>query len=481
MTKELFPMEGDSDRKLAMDPSSQLERRTDPGLVGKESPDASSQDVSSQPALNQAPIDLAPRSESIVIGMVLIVGTIAGSVILGGTTFSTVFAAVAICFLVATVLVIQNRLRWAEIQSDFQIERNAFRSMQNAYRKVQTSATRSQTVLSHLVDGVVLLSRDAEIVLLNDAARQLLAMPASGVYLKRKFSELVRVPEINEGIRRAFEEKVDQNVSVEFLDGASVRPIAVRIDHVRGSTPPYLLLVVADQTEAHRVESVRREFIANVSHELKTPLAAIKGYAETIELAIDDDPDVAKHFVGQMDDQCLRLEALIADMMRLARAQSGKGTLVVQSVDLFQIIEKAMVPFEPLSVAKKINLRLVGREEAARVMADEEAALTIIQNLISNAVRHTDEGGNVIVSCRRDGTGWTLSVQDDGAGIKEEFQDRIFERFYRVDRSRKSYDEGTGIGLSIVKNLVRALDGTVRVISREGQGATFEVWFPGPG
>lgn len=474
-------MEHDSEEKLTVDSISEPEHQADPhaseqGLLAK-----ASRQASSQIALNQPPIALTPRSEPLVIGMVSIVGVISISVIFGGTPFSTIVAASAICFLVATFLVIQNRVRWSEIQSVFQNERKAFRGMQNAYRKIEDRATRSQTALSHLVDGVVLLKSNAEIVLLNDAAKQLLAMPASGDYLKKKFSDLVRVPEINEGIRRAFDEKVDQNVSVELLDGASVRPIAVRIDHIRGSTPPYLLLVVADQTEAHRVESVRREFIANVSHELKTPLAAIKGYAETIELAIDDDPDAARHFVGQMDDQCLRLEALIADMMRLARAQSGKGTLVVQSIDLYQVIEKAMVPFGPLSVAKKIDLRLVGREESARVMADEEAALTIIQNLISNALRHTDEGGHVIVSCRQDGTGWTLSVQDDGAGIKEEFQDRIFERFYRVDRSRKSYDEGTGIGLSIVKNLVRALDGTVRVVSREGQGATFEVWFPGPG
>lgn len=428
-----------------------------------------------------SPEHLSPRSENTIIGMVLIFGTIAAAVLVGGTEFFVMVAALAICFLVGTFLVVQDSLRWADVQSVFRREQVSFRSVQDGYREVQTRATQSQTVLSHLAEGVVLLSDHAEIVLLNDAARQLLSMPAGGVYLGKKFSELVRIPEINAGLRRAFQEQIDQSVSVELLDGAGTRPIVVRIDHVRGSAPPYLLLVVQDQTEALRVESVRREFIANVSHELKTPLAAIKGYAETIAMAIDDDPDAAKHFVGQMDDQCQRLEALIADMMRLARAQSGKGTLLVESIDLYQVIEKAMVSFRPVSSAKNIDLRVVGREDVASVMADEEAALAIIQNLISNALRHTDAGGNVIVSCRKDGTGWTLTVQDDGVGIKEEFQDRIFERFYRVDRSRKSYDEGTGIGLSIVKNLVRALDGTVRVVSRAGEGATFEVWFPGPG
>ena len=115
------------------------------------------------------------------------------------------------------------------------------------------------------------------------------------------------------------------------------------------------------------------------------------------------------------------------------------------------------------------------------VMADEEAMLTITQNLISNAIRHTDPGGQVTVRCRPERSGWTMSVQDDGVGIAEEFQERIFERFYRVQgQQRKTHDSGTGIGLAIVKNLTRALGGTVRVISSPGEGATFEVWLQSP-
>lgn len=423
---------------------------------------------------------LAPRSITLVVALALIVLTVVCAILLGATPIALVIATSAMCFLVGTTLVIQNSLRWNAASALIQDERRSLAKVRAAHAVLLAESRRAGTVLSHLADGVVLLSPSTEIMLLNDAARQLLALPASGLYSGKQFNEQVRIPEINEGLRRAWEEGTDQNVSVELVGGGGVRPIAVRIDHVRSADSSSLLLVVKDETEAHRVESVRREFIANVSHELKTPLAAIKGYAETIELAIEDDPEAAKHFVSQMDEQCLRLEALIADMMRLARAQSGKGTLVVQSIDLYQVIDQAMVSFLPVAKAKEIALRVVVNEQTVRVLADENAALTITQNLISNAIRHTEAKGHVTVSCRKEGRGWILAVQDDGVGIAEEFQDRIFERFYRVDRSRKSYDEGTGIGLSIVKNLTRALDGTVKVVSRPGEGATFEVWLPSP-
>jgi len=137
-----------------------------------------------------------------------------------------------------------------------------------------------------------------------------------------------------------------------------------------------------------------------------------------------------------------------------------------------------MASFRPVAAAKQIELTVADCGQPVHVLADPEAALTITQNLISNALRHTDEGGHVTVQCNHEGDGWTMAVQDDGVGIAKEYQERIFERFYRVDRTRKLGDGSTGIGLSIVKNLTRALDGTIRVESTPGKGATFLVWLP---
>ena len=382
------------------------------------------------------------------------------------------------CFLVGIALVINNTHRWENAEAAYEKENAAAVDWRNRFQRLQSESSRTRAVLSHMTEGIVLLSPSSEILLINQAAQHLLAISNDGVYFGRRLAELVRVPEIIHAVQRAQVDKVDQSLTVEILVGSTVRPVAVRVSRILDAEPPHLLLVLRDETEAHRVEAIRREFIANVSHELKTPLAAIKGYAETVELAIEDDPESALHFISQIENQCLRLEDLIADMMRLARAQSGKGTLVVQTIDLQKVIQQALESFLPVAGAKQIELVVKSSAEPVHVMADEEAALTITQNLISNALRHTEAGGHVSVSCCREGAGWAMAVQDDGVGIAEEFQERIFERFYRVDRARKSHDGGTGIGLSIVKNLTRALGGTVKVISRPGEGATFVVWLP---
>jgi two-component system phosphate regulon sensor histidine kinase PhoR len=421
-----------------------------------------------------------PRTRSTIAGMCIIVAAISLATMIGVTGLGIVIVSVAVCFLVGTALVIHGMLRWETAEIAYEKERAAAEHWNARFRKLHSDSNRTTMVLSHMTDGIMMLSPTTEIVLINDAARRLLALPVDGTYVGRKFAEMVRIPEIVEAVNRTRSNDLDENVSVEVVEGSVVRPIAVRIDRMQDSEPQHLLLVLRDETEPQRVEAIRREFIANVSHELKTPLSAIKGYAETVALAIDDDPDAARHFVGQIDQQCQRLEDLIADMMRLARAQSGKGTLVVQSIDLVKVIQQAMTSFLPVAAAKEIELTVVPNDGPVRVMADEEALLTITQNLVSNALSHTNPGGQVTVACRRGETGWTMSVRDNGVGIAEEFQERIFERFYRVKGSRKTQDGGTGIGLSIVKNLTRAMNGTIRVISKPGQGATFEVFLPSP-
>ncbi|MEM0926806.1 MAG: ATP-binding protein, partial [Planctomycetota bacterium] len=411
-----------------------------------------------------------PRTGMIIVGLLLIVGSAWLPIVLEASGPIVLLCLSAISFLVGTATAIHNLLRWEHAESAYEKERATADVWHQRYAKLHAESSRTTSVLSHMTDGMVMLSPMLEIVLINEAAIRLLALPGSGDYLRKRFTELVRILEIRQTIDRVRRENVDDNVSVEIVDGAVVRPITVRISRILDTSPPHLLLVLRDETESQRVEAIRREFIANVSHELKTPLAAIKGYAETVELALEeDDPDSARHFIAQVDQQCKRLELLIADMMRLARAQSGRGTLLLQSIDLQKVVHQAMTSFLPVASAKSIDLRVTTEPGPVAVMADEEAALTISQNLISNAIRHTDSSGHVEVTFRQERGGWTMSVTDDGIGIAPEFQERIFERFYRVRDTRLSQDGGTGIGLSIVKNLTRALRGTVGVISHPGE------------
>ncbi|MFG0255499.1 MAG: sensor histidine kinase, partial [Rhodopirellula sp. JB053] len=257
---------------------------------------------------------------------------------------------------------------------------------------------------------------------------------------------------------------------------------AARLRTGSGVTPLTLgvkvQLSLRDETEARKLEGMRREFIANVSHELKTPLAAIKGYAETVQLAAADDPDMAIHFMNSITAQCLRLERLVADMMQLARAQSGRAQMNIASISLRESVAESIRTYTPVAQASGLELTFHDDGNSAKVLADREAALTIANNLIGNAIRYTPRGGRIDVRLQKDADRWCLIVADTGIGIAEKDQTKIFERFYRGSKSAEMATSSTGLGLAIVKNLSIALGGSVRVDSEPGKGSTFVVELP---
>jgi two-component system phosphate regulon sensor histidine kinase PhoR len=228
-------------------------------------------------------------------------------------------------------------------------------------------------------------------------------------------------------------------------------------------------------SELRRLENLRREFVANVSHELKTPLAAIKAYAETLRMGAVNDPENNLAFVLRIEEQAERLHELILDMLQIARIESGQQTFNIVDVDLAEIIDDCLAQFADLAATKEIDLigELPNEEITAR--GDEEGLRTILNNLVDNAIKYTKAGGEVQIRCLQNGATVTLEVEDSGIGIPEKEQVRIFERFYRVDRARSREMGGTGLGLSIVKNLTQAFGGTVGVSSQTGKGSTFRV------
>lgn len=333
---------------------------------------------------------------------------------------------------------------------------------------------------SFMKDGVVVLSSDVHITLMNPAARVLLGLDPDQKLVGRPLAEVVRMPKMRLGVQRAFDEEKSQDFLVEVQNELVVRPVNVRIDRITNDSSESLVIGLRDVTDSQLVEAMRREFIANVSHELKTPLAAIKGYAETVEDAMKDDPDAAVHFMGQIRTQCLRLEKLVADMMQLARAQAGKKSFDFSAVSVVECIQEAVLTNQPIADQKRIEIKSPGpgQDEDAIAFADFDATVMIMNNLISNAVRYTETGGTVEVDLRVLDRFIQLTVTDNGVGISPSDQERIFERFYRVEKSRESIDGGTGIGLALVKNLAVAMSGEVRVTSTSGEGAVFEVLLP---
>jgi two-component system phosphate regulon sensor histidine kinase PhoR len=218
--------------------------------------------------------------------------------------------------------------------------------------------------------------------------------------------------------------------------------------------------------------------VANVSHELKTPLAAIKGYAETLRLGAVNDPEHNLHFIRRIEEQSDRLHQLILDILQIARVESGEQSFELADISVAEVIRECTDQFIEAAGAKEVELCAELPANPLAVYADEEGVRTVLSNLLDNALKYTSAGGRVTVRAIANTAGVTFEVTDTGIGIAEKDLARIFERFYCVDKARSRQLGGTGLGLSIVKHLAQSMGGNVSVESQLGRGSTFRVELP---
>ncbi len=347
--------------------------------------------------------------------------------------------------------------------------------LQRKSRQLQESTERLETVLGSMVEGVVAVDENQRILFANRAARNLLDMQASNP-VGRPIFEIIRHARIDEVIRTVLAGGEATSLEIDLPRKHAVA--AVLASRLPGNPTSGVVLVFHNVTELRRLENIRREFVSNVSHELKTPLTAIHAYAETLLDGALEEPEHRTQFVERIGEQANRLHALIQDLLRLAQIESGENVFDVRAVEVSPIVRECID--EHLAVAESKSQRLVTQAPAAdvNVMADEEGLHTILGNLIDNAVKYTQDGGTISVRWRIDDGMAQIDVQDNGPGIPREHQSRIFERFYRVDRARSRDVGGTGLGLSIVKHLVQEFDGTIGLTSESGSGTTFTVRLP---
>ena len=237
-----------------------------------------------------------------------------------------------------------------------------------------------------------------------------------------------------------------------------------------------ILLLAEDQTESRRVEEVRRDFVANISHELKTPVGALALLAETMEEAADD-PEAVRRFAGRMRQEASRLTYLVQDLITLSRIQAAEPMPDPIVVDLSAVVAEAVDRVRMKASARGIELAAVCEERVA-VLGDEDLLVTALRNLLENAIAYSPDKTRVMISASRDARMAQISVADQGIGIPERDRERIFERFYRVDPARSRATGGTGLGLAIVKHVMAAHRGKVTVWSQEGVGSTFTLQMP---
>ncbi|CAN5204348.1 hypothetical protein BH23ACT9_BH23ACT9_01030 [soil metagenome] len=236
-------------------------------------------------------------------------------------------------------------------------------------------------------------------------------------------------------------------------------------------------LIVTDLTDMHRVEAMRRDFVANASHELKTPVTGMQALADSLHLAMARDPDRARTMVERIQLEATRLASLVRDLLDLTRLEEGAGDRARQRVDIGAVCEAQIERLRSVAEQQEVELTLSARGSATVIGIPEDIKL-IVGNLIHNAIQYNRQGGRVAINVGREGSDVFLEVSDSGIGIPEAAQDRVFERFYRVDKARSRAAGGTGLGLSLVRHAVERHGGDVRVSSVLGEGSTFTVELP---
>lgn len=337
-----------------------------------------------------------------------------------------------------------------------------------------------RTILSGMVEGVVALDAEQRILYANRRAAELLELPVPSP-VGRRFWEVVRQRPLLDLVRRGLD--LPEPACDEIVWHGAERSLTVHAARLPGVPPRGAVLVIHDTTELRRLERLRQDFVANVSHELKTPLSVIKVCAETLLDGAVDDPVHRGTFLERIAQQAERLHSLILDMLSLARIESGEEMLC-QTVPLAPVVQACLERFQARAANCKQVLRaenMSPTDQGLAAWADEESLDQILDNLVDNALKYTPEGGTICVRWQADNGSVRLEVADTGIGIPEQDLARIFERFYRVDKARSRQLGGTGLGLSIVKHLVQAMRGEVNAVSCQGKGTTFRITLPRAG
>ena len=368
----------------------------------------------------------------------------------------------------------QRNDEWGELA-------DAFNQMQQVLSQrelgLKENSSRLEAVLSSMVEGVIALSKEGDVTMANNAACQMFSLIQPEL-IGRKLINIVRFPELIEAIDNTLQNRVFSNTEFTTV-GETKRTIHAQVSVLDVSDEmPGAAIVLHDVTELKQLETMRQDFVANVSHELKTPLASIRAYAETLKLGALNDPENNMRFVERIEAQADILNQQIQDLIQLARVESAQTAFEIVKIDLQKLCQQCVDMFASQAKSLKVELTLQRFEGTLEIEADYEAVRTIINNLISNALHYTPQRGSVTVMLTQDDRMATINVIDTGIGISQEHQSRIFERFYRVDKARSRDMGGTGLGLAIVKHLAQAFGGNVELQSEAGEGSTFSIHFP---
>ena len=347
--------------------------------------------------------------------------------------------------------------------------------LQSSLDALDQTRTRLEAVLSGLADGVVLTDEAGLVLRLNESAEQLLETSEASA-IGQPFVLVCRDHELQHLLRQALEGASTSQSQATIEHGLNRRTLLTTASVVEGARERLGLVVLRDISELRRLETVRREFVANVSHELRTPLTSIRAVVETLESGAVEDERVAKEFLGRIVGEVDRLTALVEDLLDLARLEAGRSKMRLERIDPGVLVLAGADRLRPQLERAGLTMTVTKGEHLAPIEVDRVRIEQVLINLVHNAIKFTPHGGEVSLTVAQTNGTTEIAVRDTGVGIAREEQGRLFERFYKSDKARRS--EGTGLGLAIAKHIVQSHGGDISVESDVGKGATFRFTLP---
>lgn len=332
------------------------------------------------------------------------------------------------------------------------------------------------SILANIVSGVIALNYNREIIFINNRCKSILDMHDDDLNNKN-IVNVIRNYEINKFVKEYFENRKNEFIITKYKDKTLKLFINVLpYDEIKNSDSKYgAVLLVEDITEATKNEEMRKSFVANVTHELKTPLTSIKGYVETIKNNEITDHAKINRFMDIIDIEANRLKTLIDDILMLSEIENIEGSL--SEVNLGEVISEVKDVMQNISSVNSVTVNYICDKDI-KVFIDKNRIKQLLINLVDNAIKYNVENGQVNVKIAKSSSFIGIAVEDTGIGIDEKHLPRVFERFYRVDKSRSRQMGGTGLGLAIVKHIVISFNGTINIESKLGQGTKIFIKIP---
>lgn len=358
---------------------------------------------------------------------------------------------------------------YGEISELGEVMNHLAESLESQMYEIQQNEERIDSLVNHLVIGVMLLDEQRQIQIVNPAMAAMLDQN-SETLIGKSYVEVTKSYGLTHMIEKAYRRRTSQNDEIYFYYPED-RILDVNIVPITGKIKGELNLIVLlyDITEIRKLEKIRTDFVTNASHELRTPVTALKGFSETLLDGAMEDKEVLQQFLEIMYTESSRLDLLVNDILALARLEQKQVPMEQERIDLQSVIFSSFQLVQQKADEKEMNLILI-ESEPVYLLGDEGRLKQIFTNLLSNGISYTESGGEIVVEVKKMKNETSISIKDNGMGIPEAELDRIFERFYRVDKARSRNSGGTGLGLSIVKYLVENLNGSIEVESKLGLG-----------